>query len=216
MLESSTILRSLKSINVSLWYEILETQNIYILDKNYSEDKKYSQIQLRQISTIFADLYDDFFIRLNNKKAKTNLVNSQDKMMLSVKLMVLNECLNTLIFISKNYSKISKAYQKELNIYQTIQNISKNTNFAETNTLLDNIQKVKDLINTNQLTFERKYSNEVKDNNYTFEKQVVDVEQVLGRSLNIKECSVIQWIGYINKVQEIIKEKEKENGRGKR
>lgn len=213
MLASSTIFQSLKSINVSLWYEILETQNICLLDKNYSEDKKYSEIQLRQISTIFAELYDDFFIRLNNRKAKANLVNSQDKMMLSVKLMVLNECLNTLIFISQNYSKISKAYQKELNIYQTIKSISKNTKFAETNTLSDNIQKVRDLINTNQLTFERKYSDDVKDQNYTFEKQVVDVEQILGRSLNIKECSVIQWIGYINKVQEIIKAKEKEHGK---
>jgi hypothetical protein len=213
MLASSTIYQNLKSINVSTWYEILETQNICLLDKNYSEDKKYSEIQIRQISSIFAELYDDFFIRLNNRKAKANLLNSQDKMMLSVKLMVLQECLNTLIFISQNYSKIPKAYQKELNIYQTIQSISKNTKFVENNTLSDNIQKVRDLINANQLSFDRKYSENVKEQNYTFEKQVVDVEQVLGRSLNIKECSVIQWIGYINKVQEIIKAKEKENGR---
>ena len=213
MLASSTIYQNLKSINVSTWYEILETQNICLLDKNYSEDKKYSKIQIRQISSIFAELYDDFFIRLNNRKAKANLLNSQDKMMLSVKLMVLQECLNTLIFISQNYSKIPKAYQKELNIYQTIQSISKNTKFVENNTLSDNIQKVRDLINANQLSFDRKYSENVKEQNYTFEKQVVDVEQVLGISLNIKECSVIQWIGYINKVQEIIKAKEKENGR---
>jgi hypothetical protein len=213
MLASSTIYQNLKSINVSTWYEILETQNICLLDKNYSEDKKYSEIQIRQISSIFAELYDDFFIRLNNRKAKANLLNSQDKMMLSVKLMVLQECLNTLIFISQNYSKIPKAYQKELNIYQTIQSVSKNTKFVENNTLSDNIQKVRDLINANQLSFDRKYSENVKEQNYTFEKQVVDVEQVLGRSLNIKECSVIQWIGYINKVQEIIKAKEKENGR---
>jgi hypothetical protein len=213
MLASSTIYQNLKSINVSTWYEILETQNICLLDKNYSEDKKYSEIQIRQISSIFAELYDDFFIRLNNRKAKANLLNSQDKMMLSVKLMVLQECLNTLIFISQNYSKIPKAYQKELNIYQTIQSISKNTKFVENNTLSDNIQKVRDLINANQLSFDRKYSENIKEQNYTFEKQVIDVEQVLGRSLNIKECSVIQWIGYINKVQEIIKAKEKENGR---
>lgn len=216
MLASSTIYQNLKSINVALWFDILETQNICLLDKNYFEDKKYNEVQIKQISSVFSSLYDDFFIRLNNRKAKANLANSQEKMMLSVKLMVLNECLNTLIFISKNYSKIQNAYQKELKIYQTIQSVSKNTKFAENNTLSDNIQKVKDLINTNQLTFERKYNEEVKEQNYTFERQLVDVEQVLGRSLNIKECNVIQWIGYINKVQEIIKVKEQENGRGKR
>ena len=216
MLANSTIYQSLKSINVALWFDILETQNICLLDKNYSEDKKYNEVQIKQISGVFSSLYDDFFIRLNNRKAKANLANSQEKMMLSVKLMVLNECLNTLIFISKNYSKIQNAYQKELKIYQTIKSVSKNTKFAENNTLSDNIQKVKDLINTNQLTFERKYNEEVKEQNYTFERQLVDVEQVLGRSLNIKECNVIQWIGYINKVQEIIKVKEQENGRGKR
>ena len=111
-LENSTIYQSLKWINVGLWFEILETQNINLLDKNYFEGKIYNKFQLNEINQIFTSLYDDFFMRLNNRKAKNNLINSQDKMMLSVKLMVLNECLNTLIFISKNYSRIINAYKK--------------------------------------------------------------------------------------------------------
>ena len=211
-LESSTIYRSLKSINVGLWFEILETQNISLLDKNYFEGKVYNKFQLNEINEVFTSLYDDFFIRLNNRKAKYNLISSQDKMMLSVKLMVLNECLNTLFFISKNYSRIHNAYKKELEIYKTIENISKNTKFVESNTLLDNINKIKELIKSNQLAYERKYTEQVAEKSYSFERQLIDVEQVLGRSLNIKECNVIQWIEYINKVQEIIKVKEKEHG----
>jgi len=195
-----------------LWFEILETQNISLLDKNYFEGKVYNKFQLNEINEVFSTLYDDFFIRLNNKKAKSNLINSQDKMMLSVKVMVLNECLNTLIFISKNYSRIHNAYKKELQIYKTIENISKNTKFKETNTLLDNINKIKELIETNKLSYERKYSEQISEKAYSFEKQLIDVEQVLGRSLNVKECNVIQWIEYINKVQDIIKLKEKQNG----
>lgn len=211
-LENSTIYRSLKSINICLWFEILETQNIYLLDKNYFEGKFYNKFQLNEINEVFTSLYDDFFIRLNNKKAKSNLINSQDKMMLSVKIMVLNECLNTLIFISKNYSRIHNAYKKELDIYKIIENITKNTKFNQSNTLLDNINKIKELIDTNQLAYERKFIEQVSEKSYSFEKQLIDVEQVLGRSLNVKECNVIQWIEYINKVQEIIKIKEKENG----
>jgi hypothetical protein len=211
-LENSTIYQSLKSINIGLWFEILETQNINLLDKNYFEGKFYNKFQLSEINEVFSTLYDDFFIRLNNKKAKSNLINSQDKMMLSVKVMVLNECLNTLIFISKNYSRIHNAYKKELQIYKTIENISKNTKFKETNTLLDNINKIKELIETNKLSYERKYSEQMSEKSYSFEKQLIDVEQVLGRSLNVKECNVIQWIEYINKVQDIIKLKEKQNG----
>jgi hypothetical protein len=211
-LENSTIYQSLKSINIGLWFEILETQNINLLDKNYFEGKFYNKFQNKEINEVFSKLYDDFFIRLNNKKAKSNLINSQDKMMLSVKVMVLNECLNTLIFISKNYSRIHNAYQKELQIYKTIENISKNTKFKQSNTLLDNINKIKELIETNKLSYERKYAEQISEKSYSFEKQLIDVEQVLGRSLNVKECNVIQWIEYINKVQDIIKLKEKQNG----
>jgi hypothetical protein len=215
MLASSTIYQNLKSINIYLWAEILETQNITLLDKNYSEDKKYNEVQLQQISDNFTMLYDDFFIRLNNKKAKANLSNSQDKMMLSVKIMVLQECYNSMIFIAKNYAKISKGYEKELKIYETVRKVSKNANFGQFSTLSENIAQIGELIKTNELAFERKYGTETEESKYTFEKQLIDVEQVLGRSINIENCNVLQWIEYINKVQEIIKLKEKENVRNK-
>ena len=215
MLASSTIYQSLKSINIYLWAEILETQNITLLDKNYTEDKKYNEVQLQQISDNFTMLYDEFFIRLNNKKAKANLSNSQDKMMLSVKIMVLQECYNSMIFIAKNYAKISKGYEKELKIYETVRKVSKNANFGKFSTLSENITQIGELIKTNELAFERKYGTETEASKYTFEKQLIDVEQVLGRSINIENCNVLQWIEYINKVQEIIKLKEKENVRNK-
>lgn len=214
-LANSTIYQSLKSINVSLWFEILETQNISLLDKNYFEGKIYSTSESKEITQTFESLYDDFFIRLNNRKAKYNLISSQEKMMLSVKIMLLNECLNTLLFIAKNYATINNSYKKELEIYKTVENISKNTKFVESNTLIDNINKIKELINTNQLAYDRKYPEQANEKSYSFERQLIDVEQVLGRSLLLKECNVLQWIEYINKVQEIIKIKEKENG-GKR
>jgi hypothetical protein len=214
MLASSTIYQNLKSINVRLWFDILETQNIALLDKNYSEDKKYNSVQLEQITEHFTVLYDDFFIKLNNRKAKASLNNSQEKMMLSVKIMVLQECYKSLLFIGKNYSNVKDAYQKELKIYETIRKVAKNSNFGKFSTLQENLTQIGDLIKANELTFERKYANETESTKYTFEKQLIDIEQVLGRSINVENCNVIQWIEYINKVQEIIKLKEKENGRG--
>jgi hypothetical protein len=70
MLASSTTYPSLKSINITVWHEILKTNNYLLLDTFYSETKKYTIKQNNTLQSHFLALYDEYFKLLNNRKAK--------------------------------------------------------------------------------------------------------------------------------------------------
>jgi len=98
-----SIFQNLSQINIELWNEILTTQNFYLLDTEYNKEKKYNSKENKVISEKFSELYDDYFLKLNNPYAKKNLRESQEKIQLSAKIMILTDCANTLLSIQRNY-----------------------------------------------------------------------------------------------------------------
>jgi hypothetical protein len=88
--------------------------------------------------------------------------------------------------------------------------MSKGVNFPIFNTIKENLAIIEKLIKSNETTYKRKFGDdkEEKTSSYTFEKQLVDIEQVLGRSINTKETNVIKWLEYINLATQISKKRQ--------
>lgn len=213
-----SIFQNLSQINIELWNEILTNQNFYLLDENYSKDKKYTSNENALISEKFSELYDDYFLRLNNSYAKKSLRETQEKIQLSSKIIILTDCVNTLLAIKRNYKVLKNPLEKENEVYKCVKIISKYVKFGNFNTIDENIEIIKKIINSNQLTYNRKFGEKdekFNENNYTFEKQLVDVEQVLGREIDINKTNVIKWIELLNKAQEISKIRQKHGGDSK-
>ncbi len=213
-LESISIYQSLKHINILLWNEILESQDVKLLDSNNNANHKYTNYQIEVLSQKFIELYDDYFFRLNNKYAKANLTETQKKIQLSAKIIIITECMNALIFIRDNYSKIVEPIQKENKIYDTINIFSKNVKFGIFNTIDENLAIINKVLVSNESTYTRLYGEDDKKEtvtNYTFEKQLVDVEQCLGRTIDINNTNVYKWIELIN-LAETISKKRQDNG----
>jgi len=216
-LPSIFIFQNLSQINIELWNEILTDQNFYLLDTEYTKNKKYTSKENKFISDKFSELYDDYFLKLNNSYAKKNLRETQEKIQLSSKILILKDCVNTLESIKKNYKVIKNPLDKENEVYDCVKLVSKYAKFGNFNTIDENIAIIVKLIESNQLSYNRKYGendNKFEENSYTFEKQLVDVEQVLGREVNTLRTSVIKWIELLNKAQEI--SKQRQDGAGKR
>jgi len=215
---SISIFQNLSQINIELWNEILNTQNIYLLHKDYDVNTKYSKAENIALNSKFIELYDDYFVKLDNQFAKNNLKETQEKIQLSAKIMILTDCINTLASIKRNYSVIKEPIKKENEIYDCVKIISKYIKFDKFNTIDENIAIIQKLIVSNETTYKRKFGEndkEFEQKTYTFEKQVVDVEQVLGHAIDTSKVNVLKWIGYINLAQEISK-KRAENGRDKK
>lgn len=212
-----SIFQNLSQINIELWNEILNTQNIYLLHKDYDVNTKYSKAENIALNSKFIELYDDYFIKLDNSYAKNNLKETQEKIQLSAKIMILSDCINTLASIKRNYSVLKDPIKKENEVYDCVKIISKYIKFDKFNTIDENIAIIQKLIVSNETTYKRKFGEndkEFEQKTYTFEKQVVDVEQVLGHAIDTSKVNVLKWIGYINLAQEISK-KRAENGRRK-
>lgn len=213
-----SIFQNLSQINIELWNEILTTQNFYLLDENYSKNKKYTSSDNALISEKFSELYDDYFLRLNNSYAKKSLRETQEKIQLSSKIIVLTDCVNTLLAIKRNYKVLKNPLDKENEVYKCVKIVSKHVKFGNFNTIDENIEIITKVINSNQLSYNRKFGEndeKYEKNNYTFEKQLVDVEQVLGREIDITKTNVIKWIELLNKAQEISKIRQKHGGDSK-
>lgn len=214
-----SIFQSLSHINIELWNEILTTQNIFLLDKNYTIDTKYNKAENDALNSKFIELYDDYFVKLDNQFAKNNLKETQEKIQLSAKIMILTDCINTLISIKRNYKVLKNPLQKEQSVYDCVKIISKYIKFDNFNTIDENIAIIQKLIVSNETTYKRKFGEndkEFEQKTYTFEKQVVDVEQVLGHAIDTTKVSVLKWIGYINLAQEISKKRAENHGRDKK
>lgn len=212
-----SIFQNLSQINIELWNEILTNQNFYLLDTEYDKNKKYTSKENKFISDKFSELYDDYFLKLNNSYAKKSLRETQEKIQLSSKILILKDCINTLESIKKNYKVIKSPLDKENEVYSCVKLVSKHVKFGNFNTIDENIAIISKLIESNQLTYNRKYGetdDKFETNNYTFEKQLVDVEQVLGREVNTSRTSVIKWIELLNRAQEI--SKQRQDGTSKR
>lgn len=205
---SISIFQNLSQINIELWNDILTNQNFYLLDTEYSKNKKYTSNENALISEKFSELYDDYFLRLNNSYAKKSLRETQEKIQLSSKIIILTDCVNTLLAIKRNYKVLKNPLEKENEVYKCVKIISKYVKFGNFNTIDENIEIITKIINSNQLTYNRKFGEKdekFNENNYTFEKQLVDAEQVLGREIDITKTNVIKWIELLNKAQEISK-----------
>jgi len=213
-----SIFQNLSQINIELWNEILNTQNIYLLHKDYDVNTKYSKAENIALNSKFIELYDDYFVKLDNSYAKNNLKETQEKIQLSAKIMILSDCINTLASIKRNYSVLKDPIKKENEVYDCVKIISKYIKFDKFNTIDENIAIIQKLIVSNETTYKRKFGEndkEFEQKTYTFEKQVVDVEQVLGHAIDTSKVNVLKWIGYINLAQDISK-KRAENGERKR
>lgn len=216
-LMSISIFPSLKQVNIALWIEILETQNYCLLDQKYKENKKYSDIQKFLLMDKLTAFYDDYFLRLNNQYAKSNLSEQQAKILLQGKILILHECLKSLAFILENNDKISDAHKKQLEIMQSVKKVSPNFKMQYFDSVIDCMEVVNKLITSNETTYNRLYpENDKKETpkNYSFEKQVVDVEQCLGRTIDINTTNVYKWIELINLAEEISKKRMKDASKG--
>jgi len=214
-----SIYQNLSQINIELWNEILKTQNVFLLDKNHSFDTKYNKAENNALHSKFIELYDDYFAQLDNQFAKNNLKETQEKIQLSAKIMILTDCINTLVSIKRNYAIIKEPIKKENEIYDCVKIISKYIKFDKFNTIDENIAIIQKLIVSNETTYKRKFGEndkEFEQKTYTFEKQVVDVQQVLGYVIDTRSTNVLKWIGYINLAQEISKKRAENHGRDKK
>ena len=212
------ILNSLDKLKIILFWEILKEHNYYLLDVNYSKDKKYNDAESENIVNIWYQLYDDYYKLKNDQKAKLFLSKAINEMKLRVKIDNIVSTANFLIDLENHYKEIledEQFYEYEVQLYGLIKELEPKIKFRYFDGIPANIKTIQSVINalTTQLTLMQKKSEKViEEEVQNVYKVVARVEQILERSIpNINEISVMQWLAY----EEIANEKIKSIKNGK-
>ena len=212
------ILNSLDKLKIILFWEILKEHNCYVLDVNYSKDKKYNDAESEKIVNIWYQLYDDYYKLKNDQKAKLFLSKAINEMKLRVKIDNIVSTANFLIDLENHYKEIledEQFYEYEVQLYGLIKELEPKIKFRYFDGIPANIKTIQSVINalTTQLTLMQKKSEKViEEEVQNVYKVVARVEQILERSIpNINEISVMQWLAY----EEIANEKIKSIKNGK-
>ena len=213
------ILNSLDKLKIILFWEILKEHNYYLLDVNYSKDKKYNDAESEKIVNIWYQLYDDYYKLKNDQKAKLFLSKAINEMKLKVKIDNIVSTANFLIDLENHYKDIledEQFYEYEVQLYGLIKELEPKIKFRYFDGIPANIKTIQSVVNalTTQLTLMQKKSEKViEEEVQNVYKVVARVEQILERSIpNINEISVMQWLAY----EEIANEKIKSVKNGKR
>lgn len=221
MEQSITTYRSLKEINIITFWEIPESKNYALLDKNYSETNEYTKEQLEWLKKSYFGLYDEYFEIKNSSKQKNTLDNNNKQTFLAFKINILGKCYNALSDIDENimhiaFDKLSeeiKGFCTE--IYVAVKEAEPRINLKESDTISVNVKKIKRVIESlgNQLKLLVKREEQgIKKERTNFYENIASVEQVLERSIgDVSKINAMQWLAYEKQAEERIKI-QRENG----
>ncbi len=206
------LINNLDKLRIILFWDILKEQNYFLLDANYSKDKKYSQIESEEILAVWYKLYDEYYSLKNDQKAKLFLSKAINEMKLRVRIDNIVSTANFLVDLENHYRDILEPEQfseYEHKLYSLIKELEPKIKLKYFDGIAVNLKIIQSVVNalTTQLTLMQKKTEKVIDNEIqNVYKIVASVEQILERSIpNINEISVMQWLAYEDIANEKIK-----------
>ncbi len=102
MAQSISIYRSLVDITAERFHDVKFTGNIYKLDKDWKEDKKYSSKDTIDLNQAWLELYDEYFEKTDDTRFTKDLKNKEKNITLLLQIKVIEEIIDVLRFIDKD------------------------------------------------------------------------------------------------------------------
>lgn len=194
---------TLKEIPILKYWEIAETSNIFLLDKNFIETNVYKNKEIEYFKALWTKLYDDFYSASDNGEQKMALQNSIDLLKLEFQYMTLIDCFNFYAYLSEFEGMVGTEVfnEWENRLLKQFKDLGFGKRISKFNKTDDNLETIKKYIEA--------VGNKVllaQEENKTSDKKIVSniyetvsvVEQTLGRSVgDLEKISVLQWLAYV-------------------
>lgn len=196
------ISQNLGQVNILVFWEIVEKGNIFLLDLEYNESKKYSEDQQKLFEEKWLELSDEYFKLKNDDKSKVYLRKRSEELYLYNKIRLYAECLNLLIWASETIKLMDLVSGANivLQTYELALSIEPRTKIQNSKPLHFNIKVMNDVLMSLNTKYNLKFNEKKKiidQEVINFYDLVAQVEDVLGRSIgDISKMSVKQWLSY--------------------
>jgi hypothetical protein len=202
--------KSLDKLKILTFWQIIKDKNILLLDFDYSDGKKYTETQLLEIEETWLNLYDEYYVLLDDSRTRFKMNKSFDELQTRDKINQVKYNYDFLISLS-NYvgsipnEDISKYEQETYKRLKLIDKRIKPLYFEGVKANLENLDKVmKSLINRYNIDH-KESQNEIQKEIDNIYDVVANAESWLERSIPIDEMVTSHWVA----IQKQIKQKQK-------
>lgn len=197
---------SLDTLKILTFWEITRDKNVYLLDKNYKKDKKYSKKQHDLIEQTWLNLFDEYYSLRESKDTKANLVKSFEELKLREKITQIKSSIDFLENLKSQigFIKNDDIVKYEQECYKNLKKIDsriKPKYFEGIDANIVNLGKVlKSLINKYNIAFKEKEKAVKKEINNVYEV-VASAESWLERNLDVENMVTSRWIAYEKQIE---------------
>lgn len=197
--------KSLDKLKILLFWDILKTGNVCLLDIDYYDGKRYNQDVKHELTKEWERLYDEYFLLRNDTKSKAELNKGFDGVKLLTQINLVQSHLNLFreLYILEGHLRQDEVYKKRMDLYKTLKDTYSGTKPQLFNSVDLDIEYVGKLhrglqnsYNLNYKPLDKVYDEQVQ-NVYDV---LANVESWLERSLPIDDITVSRWLAYENQV----------------
>lgn len=209
------VYNSLDELKILTFWKIIQTGNIFLLDKNHSEKRMYKDKELNYLLEVWNKLYDDYYKLQDDPKQRAKMTKSKESITLKFKVKTLINLLNSyeVFFRYGSLLNTQEYVEKENEIFELFKALGftqKISPFSTTKERLDLVTRYTKAVvgKYNRLQKEVESGTQKQiDNMYI---QVVSIERVIERPIpNIENITVMQWIAYEKQANDIIQAQKK-------
>lgn len=192
--------RSLKEINADIFHEIKFTGNIFLIDKEYDEYKKYTKGDVLILNNAWYKLYDEYFEKTDNSNFRKELKNKDQTLELLLKISLIDSVIEILENLEENREYVpNEVYLKMVvSLGNNLKKVDKYLKFDSTKPIqpqIDHMQAVKGGLQTRyELLFKDDVKADKKSEMLYYEIKA-HIEQALDRNLP-EVINMLQWIAY--------------------
>ena len=209
--------KSLDKLKILTFWQIIKDKNIFLLDLDYVENKKYSKEQIIDIEQTWLRLYDEYYVLLDDSKSRAKMNKTFDELKTRDKINQVKYNYDFLISL-KNYigvlsdEDIAKYEQETYARLKLIDKRIKPLYFDGIDANLKNLDKViKAMINRYNIDHKESQKEIQKEIDNVYDV-VANAESWLERNLNINDMVVSHWIALQNQIKQKQKAQQK-NGK---
>lgn len=201
--QSSTcdVYRSLKEISAITFHEIKFSGNIYLLDKDYNENKTYSTKDVIYISDTWSRLYDEYFEKTDDTRFRKELKNRKRSLDLLLEINIIQSILRVLVSIEENDGYVpNEAFMPTIvSLGNSLKKLNRKINFDSTRPLIDNIKNVQGFVGGLQTRYEINFKEDlvVEEKDILFYYEITQaIASVLDMDYIPDHINMLQYIAY--------------------
>lgn len=197
--ESSPIFPNIKELNVILFFNVLDSNNLSLLFLKHK--KKYTKKELELAERYWLDVNDYIFKLKNNQELRADLSFNQEKNIIEARILTLKAIYNSFLMLQNNYNFIefyAEKRNKLIELYNTIMfGLVCFDNLISDNEFLDAIKI--SLQNLDYLSKKNdKKINKSVDTIKSIYSIIADIGVILNMQLNAKNMNITEFIEYEN------------------